>query len=40
MAPDETTQAVIDMYARTDAELVPGPLEATAARRVAGTPRT
>jgi 4-amino-4-deoxy-L-arabinose transferase-like glycosyltransferase len=25
MAPDETTQAVIDMYARTDAELVPGP---------------
>jgi 4-amino-4-deoxy-L-arabinose transferase-like glycosyltransferase len=26
MAPDETTQAVIDMYARTDAELVPGPL--------------
>ena len=30
MAPDETTQAVIDMYARTDAELVPGPLGATA----------
>ncbi len=30
MAPDETTRAVIDMYARTDAELVPGPLEATA----------
>jgi 4-amino-4-deoxy-L-arabinose transferase-like glycosyltransferase len=26
MAPDETTQAVIDMYARDDAELVPGPL--------------
>jgi 4-amino-4-deoxy-L-arabinose transferase-like glycosyltransferase len=30
MAPDETTQAVIDMYARTDAELVPGPLGAAA----------
>jgi 4-amino-4-deoxy-L-arabinose transferase-like glycosyltransferase len=30
MAPDETTQAVIDMYARTDAELVPSPLGATA----------
>ena len=26
MAPDETTQAIIDMYARTDAELVRGPL--------------
>ena len=30
MAPDETTQAVIDMYARTDAELVPGPLGSAA----------
>jgi 4-amino-4-deoxy-L-arabinose transferase-like glycosyltransferase len=30
MAPDETTQAVIDMYAREDAELVPGPLGAAA----------
>jgi 4-amino-4-deoxy-L-arabinose transferase-like glycosyltransferase len=30
MAPDETTQAVIDMYARVDAELVPGPLGAAA----------
>jgi 4-amino-4-deoxy-L-arabinose transferase-like glycosyltransferase len=30
MAPDETTQAIIDMYARTDAELVPGPLAAAA----------
>jgi 4-amino-4-deoxy-L-arabinose transferase-like glycosyltransferase len=30
MAPDETTQAVIDMYARTGAELVPGPLGVTA----------
>jgi 4-amino-4-deoxy-L-arabinose transferase-like glycosyltransferase len=30
MAPDETTQAVIDMYARTDTELVPGPLGAAA----------
>lgn len=28
MAPDETTRAVIDMYARSDAELVPGPLDA------------
>jgi len=30
MAPDETTQAVIDMYARGDAELVPGPFGAAA----------
>jgi 4-amino-4-deoxy-L-arabinose transferase-like glycosyltransferase len=30
MAPDETTRAVIDMYARSDAELVPGPLGAAA----------
>jgi 4-amino-4-deoxy-L-arabinose transferase-like glycosyltransferase len=30
IAPDETTQAVIDMYARTDAELVPAPLGAGA----------
>jgi 4-amino-4-deoxy-L-arabinose transferase-like glycosyltransferase len=30
IAPDETTRAVIDMYARTDAELVPGPLGAAA----------
>jgi 4-amino-4-deoxy-L-arabinose transferase-like glycosyltransferase len=29
MAPDETTQAIIDMYARSDAELVPGPLDTT-----------
>jgi 4-amino-4-deoxy-L-arabinose transferase-like glycosyltransferase len=27
MAPDETTRAIIDMYARTGAELVPGPLD-------------
>jgi 4-amino-4-deoxy-L-arabinose transferase-like glycosyltransferase len=27
MAPDETTQAIIDMYARTDTELVRGPLD-------------
>jgi 4-amino-4-deoxy-L-arabinose transferase-like glycosyltransferase len=30
IAPDETTQAIIDMYARTAAELVPGPLGAAA----------
>jgi 4-amino-4-deoxy-L-arabinose transferase-like glycosyltransferase len=30
MAPDETTQAVIDMYARTNAEVVRGPLGPTA----------
>jgi 4-amino-4-deoxy-L-arabinose transferase-like glycosyltransferase len=30
MAPDETTQAIIDMYARTNAELVSGPLGAGA----------
>jgi 4-amino-4-deoxy-L-arabinose transferase-like glycosyltransferase len=27
MAPDETTQAIIDMYVRTDTELVRGPLD-------------
>jgi 4-amino-4-deoxy-L-arabinose transferase-like glycosyltransferase len=27
MAPDETTRAFIDMYARTDAELIKGPLD-------------
>jgi len=27
LAPDETTQAIIDMYARSDAELVRGPLD-------------
>jgi 4-amino-4-deoxy-L-arabinose transferase-like glycosyltransferase len=30
MAPDETTQAIVDMYARTDAELVRGPLDTAA----------
>lgn len=30
MAPDETTRAIIDMYARSDAELVRGPLDAAA----------
>lgn len=30
MAPDETTEAVIDMYARTDAGRIPGPLDAAA----------
>jgi hypothetical protein len=28
MAPDETTRALIDMYARTDVQLVPGPIDA------------
>ena len=30
MAPDETTQAIVDMYARTDAELVRGPFDSAA----------
>jgi 4-amino-4-deoxy-L-arabinose transferase-like glycosyltransferase len=33
-APDETTQAMIDMYARTRAELVPGPIDAAAIARL------
>ncbi len=29
-APDETTRAIIDMYARTGVELIPGPVDAAA----------
>jgi len=30
LAPDETTRAMIDMYARTDAGLIPGPIDSAA----------
>jgi 4-amino-4-deoxy-L-arabinose transferase-like glycosyltransferase len=33
-APDETTRAMIDMYARTDVDLVPGPADAAATARL------
>lgn len=33
-APDETTRAMIDMYARTTVGLVPGPVDATAIERL------
>jgi 4-amino-4-deoxy-L-arabinose transferase-like glycosyltransferase len=33
-APDETTRAMIDMYARTDVALIPGPVEAAAVDRL------
>jgi 4-amino-4-deoxy-L-arabinose transferase-like glycosyltransferase len=33
-APDETTRAMIDMYSRTDAALLPGPLDAGAIDRL------
>jgi 4-amino-4-deoxy-L-arabinose transferase-like glycosyltransferase len=33
-APDETTQAMIDMYARTAVELIPGPIGAAAIDRL------
>ena len=33
-APDETTRAMIDMYARTRVGLVPGPIDATAIARL------
>jgi hypothetical protein len=33
-APDETTQAIIDMYSRTDAALITGPLDAGAIDRL------
>jgi 4-amino-4-deoxy-L-arabinose transferase-like glycosyltransferase len=36
-APDETTRAMIDMYARTDAALIPGPIEAAALDRLKRT---
>ena len=34
LAPDETTRAFIDMYARTSVERVPGPLDAAGIERV------
>jgi 4-amino-4-deoxy-L-arabinose transferase-like glycosyltransferase len=36
-APDETTRAMIDMYARTDVALIPGPIEAAALDRLKTT---
>jgi 4-amino-4-deoxy-L-arabinose transferase len=33
-APDETTRAMIDMYARTTADLIPGPIDAAAIDRL------
>ena len=33
-APDETTRAIIDMYARTRVELVPGPIDAAGITRL------
>ena len=33
-APDETTRAMIDMYARTTVELIPGPMDAAAVDRL------
>ena len=34
LAPDETTRAIIDMYARTSVEKIPGPLDAAGIERV------
>jgi hypothetical protein len=34
LAPDETTRAIIDMYARTSVGTVPGPIDAAAIDRV------
>jgi hypothetical protein len=34
LAPDETTRAVIDMYARTSVDKLPGPLDAAGVERV------
>jgi 4-amino-4-deoxy-L-arabinose transferase-like glycosyltransferase len=34
-APDETTRAMIDMYTRTDVDLIPGPIDAGAISRLA-----
>jgi len=43
-APDETTRAVIDMYARADVALIPGPIDAAAVARLraaaAGAPQS
>ena len=33
-APDETTRAIIDLYARTDVGLIPGPIDAAAIARL------
>jgi 4-amino-4-deoxy-L-arabinose transferase len=33
-APDETTRAMIDMYARTSVDLIPGPVDAAAVQRL------
>jgi 4-amino-4-deoxy-L-arabinose transferase-like glycosyltransferase len=35
LAPDETTRAMIDMYARTDVDLIPGPIDSGAIGRLA-----
>jgi 4-amino-4-deoxy-L-arabinose transferase-like glycosyltransferase len=34
LAPDETTRAIIDMYARSSVERVPGPIDAAAIARI------
>jgi 4-amino-4-deoxy-L-arabinose transferase-like glycosyltransferase len=34
LAPDETTRAIIDMYARINAETIPGPIDAVAIDRL------
>jgi 4-amino-4-deoxy-L-arabinose transferase len=34
LAPDETTRAMIDMYARTDVDLIPGPIDSAAISRL------
>lgn len=34
LAPDETTRAIIDMYARTSVDRIPGPLDAAGIERV------
>jgi 4-amino-4-deoxy-L-arabinose transferase-like glycosyltransferase len=34
LAPDETTRAMIDMYARTDVDLIPGPIGSAAISRL------
>jgi 4-amino-4-deoxy-L-arabinose transferase-like glycosyltransferase len=44
LAPDETTRAIIDMYARTAVDLIPGPIGPAAldrlASRIAAAPRS
>jgi hypothetical protein len=34
LAPDETTRAIVDMYARTDVALIPGPIDSAAIGRL------